>query len=156
MSKHYLHRANVLEEGSAAHSILGEGIDLAVEGLAGFGFGYLTGRFREKTLIAGRVPLDFGAGLGMSALGLVLGAFGIDEGAALARDVGHAGFVSWAHTHGVGAGTKASGVKRVLVQEKDLPKLRAAVPSSVVLGSTGQAPAGKFMAPERLKHLSQE
>lgn len=157
MSKHYLHKANVLQKGTVAHEAAGEVIDLAVGAAASFGFGYLTGKYREKTLLfGGRVPLDFGVGMLLSVGSVALEVAGVGDGlSGLAKDIGHAGVNAWAHTHGVGAGTKASGVERVLVQKKDLPKLRAAVPSSVVLGSTGQAPHGKFLSPERLTQLSQ-
>lgn len=155
MSDHYLHNANSLKRGSAAHEVVGEVIDLGVGAGASFGFGYLTGKYRDKTLIAGRVPLDLGVGLALSLGSVALDLTGTLSGfSGLVKDVGRAGVGAWAHTHGVGAGTAASGIKRALVEDKDLAKLRAAVPNAVILGATGAAPHGAFLSSARLNELA--
>lgn len=156
MSKHYLHGFVPGKKGGVAHTVGGEVLDLAVYGVASYGLGYLTGKYREKSLLfGGRVPLDFAAGLAFTALGGYMGWSGHGEAfAGLVGDVGKAGIGAWAHTHGVGDGTKASGVKRLLVQEKDLAKARAALPDAVVLGGIPPAKHGAFLSPERLQDLA--
>lgn len=154
MSKHLLHSVNFLRKGTLAHDFGTEAIDLGVGAAASFGFGYLTGKYRDKTLIAGRVPLDLGVGVGLSALSIVAEAMGFLDGfAGLAKDVGRAGVSAWAHTHGVGAGTVARGEARAFVPQKDVAKLRAAVPNAVV-GGIDPAPHGAFLSPDRLDQLS--
>lgn len=142
--------------GIAKHPIAHEVIETAEVMGAGYGLGYLQGRYRERSMVMG-VPVDLLAGVAGKGLAIAATAFGGSKGAKLAphlNNIGVAGLVSYAHTHGVGAGSKKAGVKRLLVQEKDMDKVRKVLPDATVLGAIPQAPHGDMLSSRDLESLA--
>jgi hypothetical protein len=139
-------------------------VDAAVPAAMIGGFGYAMNRWRDKAHVK-NVPIDLAAGV----LGLASATFGVfsflgrktgvlrSHGQGLdklAGMVATAGLGSYAHTYGAGLGGKQSGVTRVAVSHKDVPKIRAAVPNATVLGEIGAAPHGDFLSSSELRSLA--
>ena len=149
---------------------LGKGLHAAVDAalpaaMIG-GFGYAMNRWRDKAHVH-NVPTDLAAGVvGLAAttfgltslLGRVTGlglikrhAHTVDKFAGM---VATAGLGSYAHTYGAGMGAQKSGVVRAVVDKKDIPRMRAAVPSATVLGEIPKAPHGDFLSSQDLRNLA--
>lgn len=126
----------------------------AVYAGASYGFGYLQNRYRERAKVMG-VPVDLAAGAGLTVGALLADMFGIDNVLMpLARDVGHAGLGAFFHTLGAGKGAQASGIRRALIKESDVPKIRAAVPDATILGEIPPAPHGDVLTARDLRDLT--
>lgn len=152
----YLDRFNPMRRGTHRHTITGEAMHLAVYGGASFGFGYLQQRYRQKASLLG-VPADLAAGVGLTALSMVAGGARGVVGSLLvplARDVGRAGVGAFFHTWGSGAGAKAGGVARLLIQQSDVAKAKAALPNATILGVSQKAPPGDWMSARELRALA--
>lgn len=146
-------------------------VDAALPAAMIGGFGYAMNRYRDKSSVhvpvVGNVPVDLGAGvLGLamttfgltSLLGRVTGigfikrhAYKVDK---MAGAVATAGLGSYAHTYGSGLGGKQSGVTRLMVDKKDVPRVKAAMPSATVLGEIPSAPHGDFLSSSDLRNLA--
>jgi hypothetical protein len=106
-----------------------------------YGFGYLQNRYREKASMFG-IPADLLAGVGLKVV--ALGTEMISPSGRLgklahlvaphANAFGNAGVGAFFHTLGAGHGAQASGVKRLLISEADVPKAKAALPNATILG----------------------
>lgn len=116
--------------------------------------GYLQNRYREKASLFG-VPAELVGGVGMKALALVLDMRGKGHGTlgSQANILGNIGLAAYGHTIGAGLGASASGVKRVLVQAQDLPRVKAAVPGATVLGDIPPAPHGDLLSTAELREM---
>jgi len=153
--------------GKGVHALVDAAAPAAMIG----GFGYVMNRYRDKSSVhapvIGNVPVDLGAGV----LGLAATTFGLTSllgrmtGIGFIKRHAHkvdkfAGFVataglgSYAHTYGSGLGGKQSGVTRVLVDKKDVPRVRATMPSATVLGEIPAAPHGDFLSSADLRNLA--
>ena len=121
---------------------------------ASYGFGYLQNRYREKASLMG-VPADLLAGVGLKAAALAADVMGKSGGVAcLASTVGNAGLGAYFHTLGAGHGAQASGVKRLLISDKDVAKARAALPNATILGEIPKAPHGDFLSAAELAEMA--
>lgn len=101
-----------------------------------YAFGYLQNRYREKASLAG-IPADLlaGAALKVVAIGTNLTSNKWARRLAPhANTFGNAGIGAFFHTLGAGHGAQASGVKRLLISEADVPKAKAALPNATILG----------------------
>lgn len=121
---------------------------------ASYGFGYVQNRYRDRAKVMG-VPVDLAVGAALTVGALAGDLVGFDNLLMpLARDVGHAGLGAFFHTLGAGKGAQASGVRRLLIKESDVPKARAAIPDAVVLGAIPQAPHGDVLSAKDLADLA--
>ncbi len=124
-------------------------------GAASYAFGYVQSRYRDKARILG-VPVDLAVGVAAKSAVLVGEILGKTVPGASHMDViGNAGIGAYFHTLGAGHGASAAGIKRVLVSEKDLPKVKALLPDATVLGAIPKAPQGDFLSPAELAALAQ-
>lgn len=141
---------------STGHEVYKATVDAGVYAAASYGFGYVQGRYREKASLFG-IPADLFAGVVLSGGALVAGDLlgYIPEGInPIVAAVGHAGLGAWAHTHGAGAGAEKSGVRRLLIQEKDVAKAKAALPDAQFLGDIPKAGPGDFLSARELANLA--
>jgi hypothetical protein len=123
---------------------------------ASYGFGYLQNRYREKASVMG-VPADLLAGVVLKTvvLGSELMGKGVSGGfATLLSNVGNAGIGAYFHTLGAGHGAQKSGVKRLLISEKDVEKAKAALPGATILGDLPKAPKGDFLSAAELAEMA--
>lgn len=133
-----------------------EVVEVSELALAGYGFGYIQNRWREKASIKG-VPVDLLAGLALKTVSLagdLLDVGGL-AGKALPHlnVLGSAGIVSYFHTMGSSHGADHSGLKRLLVNESDLSRAQAMLPSATVLGAKA-APHGDYLTPRDIAELA--
>lgn len=140
------------------NSLMGELVETAEQVGASFAYGYVQNRYREKASVAG-VPLDLGLGAALKALGLGLHLAGKGHGmmgmvAEHADLLGNAGLMAHFHTMGAGMGAQKSGVTRVLVDKKDVGKVKATLPHAEVLGEIPRAPHGDFLSTAELEALA--
>lgn len=153
----YLDKLSLGRKGSFTHALSRTAVDAAVFGGASFGYGYLMNRYREKAHIKG-VPADLAAGIGFTALSFLgdwYGVGGVVGGLSHAtKMVGLAGIGAFCHTLGAGRGSQHSGVARVMVKKGDIPKVKAAVPGSTILGEIPKAPHGDFLSAAQLDRLA--
>jgi hypothetical protein len=130
--------------------------DVAVYGLASYGFGYVENRYRDKASVMG-VPVSAVAG-GALVLGSLVAS--VSGGSKLKRvvpyayDVGLAGLGAYLHTLGAGHGAQHSGVSRIMVDQKDVAKVKAVVPKSTLLGEIPAAPHGDYLSSKDLANLA--
>jgi hypothetical protein len=121
---------------------------------ASYGFGYLQNRYRQKAQMFG-VPADLLAGVAFKAASLGSHVFGVGHALAPHLDiVGNAGVGAFFHTLGAGHGAKASGVKRLLVGDADLEKVKKVLPNPEIIGAIGKAPHGDFLSASELAALA--
>jgi hypothetical protein len=132
----------------------------AVEGLEYFGLSYAAGyaqnRWRQKASLFG-APADFLVGLGGKIASVALDHWGGHRHRHLvshANVLGNVGLGAFGHTLGAGAGAQASGVKRVLVDAKDVDKIKKLVPGSTVLGEIPKAPHGDLLSTRELQEMA--
>lgn len=154
MSHSYLDRLYPGRRHGTGHEVFKAALDVAEYGGASYAFGYLQNRYRERASVMG-VPLDLAAGAGLTAAALLCDLKGWCSGLVpIVRNVGHAGVGAYFHTMGAGHGAKASGVKRLLVHEKDVGKVKAVLPDATVLGAIPRAPHGDFLSASELAALA--
>ncbi len=145
---------NRLLSGGKKSGAVHEVVETVEYAAASWGFGYLQGRFRERASI-GPVPADLGVGLGLKILALAGNILG-KGGKVLPHMhlIGNAGIGAYMHTHGVGAGSQKSGVKRLLVNAADVAKVQKILPDVTVLGAIPKAPPGDFLICRRSRGSS--
>ena len=121
---------------------------------ASYAFGYLQNKYRGKAQMFG-VPADLLAGVAFKAASLGSHVFGVGHALAPHFDIiGNAGVGAFFHTLGAGHGAKASGVKRLLVGDADLEKIKKVLPNPEVIGAIGKAPHGDFLSASELAALA--
>lgn len=148
--KRYLNRLEL----HRGRSLMGEAIHTAEYVGASFAYGYVQNRYRDKASVAG-VPLDLGLGAALKLGSIVAHMAGFSGLLVDQADlVGSAGLAAHFHTVGAGLGAEKSGVTRVIADKKDVPKIKAAAPSSTVLGSIPRAAHGDLLSPAQLAHLA--
>lgn len=143
--------------------ILSFGIDKAERILAAGGFGFIKGRFRDKSLIfstlgkngqyEGGVPVDILAGtvLTLVAAGLNLATDGKSALAKHAERIGDAGVMSFFNSLGASWGAKSANYQvAVLPATMKLPP--GAAP--MVLGALPQAAGGAYLTAEEIAKYS--
>lgn len=123
----------------------------AAYAVASYGYGYAQNRWRASV---GPVPLDLAAGIAAKAGALVFGRH-LGSVGGLVDVLGNAGIGAFCHTLGSGAGSKKSGVRRLLVNEADLAKVKAVLPNATVLGEIGPAPHGDYLTHRELSEMAQ-
>lgn len=127
----------------------------AVEyGVASYVYGYVQSRWREKASVAG-IPADLVSGVVFKAASIAADLWGgksLMKAAPHANVLGNTGIGAFFHTFGAGHGAQSSGVKRVLVKESDLPKLKGM--NVTVLGAIPKAPHGDYLNSRDLAELS--
>ena len=141
-------------------------VELAEYGGASWLYGYAQTRYREKASIKG-VPLDLAAGVGLKLLDIVGSLWAKDYGGGVIKRavrsasphagvLGNAGIGAFMHTWGAGVGGEKSGVKRLLVQDKDVDAVKKALGGRVtVLGEIPKAPQpGKFFSARELARMA--
>jgi len=129
-------------------------VEMVEYGGASYLFGYLQNRLGERASVMG-VPADLLAGVVLKGAALAGDLMGASGGlSALANNVGNAGIGAFFHTLGAGHGSKSAGLKRVLVHESDVPKVKAAIPTATILGAIGKPPHGDFLSPAQLAALA--
>lgn len=136
------------------HGIVKNLTTAAVYAGASYGFGYIQNAYRSKAHVMG-VPLDLAAGIGFKAVSLGASMLGMGSGFAPHLDtIGNAGIGAFFHTLGAGHGAQKAGVKRLLVNEADMVKAKAALPNATILGDLGKAPKGDFLSAKDLAALA--
>ena len=152
----YLSKLYPGRKGSKGHAVFNALTDAAVIPAMAYGFGYVENRYRERASVQG-VPVSAVAGAAGVAINLAASLFGVRQlrgVAGIAGEIGTAGLASYFHTLGAGKGADHSGVKRVLVDGKDMNKLKSVLPQSTVLGEIPKAPVGDFLSSSELAHLA--
>jgi hypothetical protein len=135
-------------------------VDIAVYGGASYAFGYVENRYREKASVMG-VPASLAAGVALTAGSLLSTFVGggrigglVHKIVPYAQDIGLAGLGAYFHTLGAGKGAQHSGVARIMVDQKDVAKVKAVVPKSTLLGEIPAAPHGDFLSSRDLANLA--
>lgn len=162
----YYESLNPAKPGGKTHAIVEEALGMGVYGAASYGFGWAQNRYREKAHIGG-APLDLAVGGGLSVLTLLGDFFGSKlpvgktlrkigaSAAPIVRDVGRAGVGAYLHTLGAALGAEGAGIRRALIKESDVPKIKAVLKDSVTfLGDLGKAPKGDFLSSKELAELA--
>lgn len=128
-------------------------VEVAEYAAASYGFGWMQNHFRDRASLFG-APADLIAGGVLTAASLFGGKYLHGGLHRLVDTVGKAGLGSWFHTMGAGKGAQTSGVKRVLVDAKDVQKVKSVLPKSTVLGEIPKAPHGDFLSSRDLANLA--
>ncbi len=150
----YLDRLYPGKKHGTVPRLIHEAVETAEFVGASYGFGYLQGRYREKASVLG-APADLVAGVAAKVVSLGLSLWG--KGEMLSPHVnvlGNAGLAAYFHTHGVGAGSQKAGIKRILVHESDVAKVKKVLPDATVLGAIGKAPHGDMLTPDMIQSLA--
>lgn len=145
--------ADTSNRGINGASLVGFGVDKAERYVAAGAFGYVKGKYREKSLIGGKVPVDLLAGgvLTLLAAGLNITSDGRSVLAKHAERVGDAGVMSFFNSLGASWGAHSAGYQVAV-----LPKT-AALPagsSPMVLGNLPEAQGGAFLTAEEIAKFS--
>lgn len=136
--------------------IIGNVVETAEYGAASYAFGYLANRYRDKAKVFG-VRTDLAVGVGLKVVALAGDYFGIPAISALdhhLNTIGNAGVGAYFHTLGAGHGSRASGVKRVLIKSGDIDKVKKVVPDAEIIGQIGAAPAGAYLSEQKLREMA--
>lgn len=136
--------------GASLVGFLGDRVERAA--FAG-GFGFIKGRFREKSLIGGKVPVDILAGglLTLVAAGLNIASDGRSVLAKHAERVGDAGVMSFFNSLGASWGASSANYQvAVLPKTAQLP----AGSAPMVLGALPQATGGAYLTAEEIAKYS--
>lgn len=139
----------------AKHIVMGAKHEL-VEGAeyaAAMGaFGYVQQRYRAGVMGA---PADLVAGALAKVAAIGLDYYGKGRKFHPYLDlVGNAGLGSYFHTVGAAMGAQNSGMKRIMVKDSDLGKVKKAVPDATILGAIPKATKVNFMSAAELAALA--
>lgn len=145
----------------AGHGVAARATEAAEYFGASFLAGYAQNKYRDKASVAG-VPVDLAAGGALKLLGLgvdLLGGGKWNRGwratvHSQAHILGNVGLAAFGHTLGAGLGASQSGVTRVLVEKKDVAKVKAAIPGAVVIGEIPKAPPGDYLSASQLAEMA--
>lgn len=122
-------------------------------GAASYGFGYLMSRYRERASVYG-VQADLLAGVLLKGVSLFGGRYVRGGVGTLVDNVSNAGIGAFFHTLGAGHGGEHAGVTRLVLDKKDVPRAKAALPNATVLGDIPRAPHGDFLSASELAALA--
>lgn len=134
-------------------SIVGFSLDKIERAAYATGFGFIKGRFREKSLIADTIPTDIAVGGLMTVLSGILNA--VTEGKSnLAKHterLGDAGVMSFFNSLGASWGAQSADYQVAVV-----PKTAKLPPGSapMVLGALSQAADGAYLTAEEIAKYS--
>lgn len=143
----YLSKAKSIVRG-AKHELIGG----AKYSAAMYGAGYVQNKYRVGAYGA---PADLLVGLGSKLAAIGLDYYGKGRKYLPHLDfVGNVGLGSFFHTMGAAMGAQTSGVKRLLVKDSDLKKVKAVVPDATILGAIPKATKVNFMSAAQLANLA--